>query len=83
MQDNGLDFDQISGDQVYTISLDPVPVESRINYQVTVNDTDGAGEYREPCQPDLIHAFENSDPDLVINEFMAGNDVTFAEFFID
>ncbi len=79
MQDNGLDFDQISGDQIYTVSLDPVPVESRINYQVTVNDTDGAGEYREPCRSDLIHAFENSDPDLVINEFMAGNDITFAD----
>lgn len=79
MQDNGVDFDLMAADQIYTVSLDPVNTESWIRYRVRVNDEEGAGEYAEPCSPGLVHAFENSDPDLVINELMAGNDVTLAD----
>ncbi len=79
MKDDGLNADRIAADRVYTVSLNPVYSESLISYRVKVNDTQGAGEYSEPCSPAVIRLFENSDPDLVINEFMAGNDITFAD----
>lgn len=79
MKDDGTNSDLISGDQVYTVSLDPVNNESKIRFQISVNDMGGSGTTMKPCQPVDIHIFENIEPDLVINEFMAGNDITFAD----
>lgn len=79
MKDDGADFDLNAGDRIFTVSLTPVFTDSWIRFQVRVNDTEGAGQYSEPCSPAVIRLFENSDPDLVINEFMAGNDITFAD----
>lgn len=79
MADDGMGLDLIAGDQIYTVSVEPAFAERWFRFQVRVNDKEGAGEYSEPCSPALIHTFESMDPDLVINEFMAGNDATFAD----
>lgn len=81
MYDNGLNPDLVADDNVYTVSLDPVSSDSRIKYQVKVNDQGGTGELIKPCQPVEIHVFETINPDLVINEFMAGNDQAIADEF--
>ena len=66
------------GNGDYTITLENIPFESEINFQIKVVDLIEQ-EQVLPCQPISIVAITGDKPLLFINEFMASNSLTIAD----
>lgn len=78
MSDDGTLPDRIAGDGIYTAELEPVGSAGEITFRIRASSVSGP-ENTEPCEGIRILVFESSSPDLVINEFMAGNILTKAD----
>lgn len=66
------------GNGIFTITLDNIPFESEVNYQIKVTDIIGK-EQILPCQPVIVAPITGDKPLLFINEFMASNSLTIAD----
>lgn len=79
---DGGDFQEVEmfavGNGEYIITLENIPFESEINFQIKVIDS-SEQEQVLPCQPISIVAITGDKPLLFINEFMASNSLTIAD----
>ncbi len=71
MSDDGSEGDLEAGDRIFTALIDPLGTSGNVTFQVRASSASDSA--LEPCQGIEITVFESPSPDLVINEFMAGN----------
>ncbi|MDX2444011.1 MAG: CotH kinase family protein [Bacteroidales bacterium] len=81
MLNNGLTPDITSIDSIYTTSVTGFNQAGTFYYQVRVKKPGDTFFDLQPCDPIPLSIFESLDPDLVLNEFMAGNDATIMDDF--
>lgn len=82
MKDNGLGNDEIAGDKFYSVSI-PAPLSSAgtIEYYIKATDSDNHST-REPFVKNFVAKLpEESEIQLLINEFMASNQIANADEF--
>jgi hypothetical protein len=72
MKDDGLAPDLTKADDIYAVALDPLESHGRLSFRVR-GYTPGGTETLAPCDAITGNIIESEKPDLVINEFMAGN----------
>jgi len=80
MYDDGLHHDIFPGDKVYGISIDNLPVNTTIDFQVHAQDNNNNFSLM-PCEQIRIEVLESLHPLLFINEFMADNLSTIPDGF--
>jgi hypothetical protein len=80
MADDGNHHDKEAGDGYYGVILPALQLNTTLSWQVDVTDEAGKSIYY-PYDPVLIELFPSLDPQLFINEMMAGNDSTIADEF--
>ena len=78
MFDDGLHNDIDANDGVYAITIDEMPLDTEIRYQVLAEKS-SANQTLQPCEAILYHYRESSMPLLRLNEFMASNDTTITD----
>lgn len=81
MLNNGISPDRSSADSIYTTSIPGYNQAGTFYYQVRVKKSGDSYFDLKPCDPISLSIFESFDPDLVLNEFMAGNDATIMDEF--
>jgi hypothetical protein len=81
MYDNGIEPDITANDNKYTTGISGFNQAVALQYQVRVSKAGDSYIDLQPCEPVNLAVFESKDPNLMINEFMAGNDVTIADEF--
>ena len=78
MFDDGNHHDGEAGDLTYGGTIDNIPLNTSLSYQIKV--TDGNNKTTTlPCIPVFIPGAGGENPTLFINEFMASNDMTIAD----
>jgi len=78
MFDDGNHHDGEAGDLTYGGTIDNIPLNTSLSYQIKV--TDGNNKTTTlPCLPVFIPGSGGENPVLFINEFMASNDKTIAD----
>lgn len=76
--DDGNHNDGIAGDLIYGGSIEAIPADSAVSFQIIASDS-LTNEKVIPCIPVLIPAYGSETPVLYINEFMASNSSTIAD----
>ncbi len=71
MKDDGVEPDRMAGDRIFTARTGPLDSPGQISCRIRASSSSGTAA--EPCRDIQISVFESFSPDLVINEFMAGN----------
>jgi hypothetical protein len=79
MLNDGAGNDQSAGDSIYTATVHTSGQTESYDFQVKVSKQGDTYIDIKPCSPTAISVVESVDPDLLINEFMAGNVMTLAD----
>jgi spore coat protein CotH len=78
MYDDGAHHDKDAGDGYFGCVLSPLQINQTLSWQVSATDNNSHATML-PCSPVTITFLPSSDPQLFINELMAGNDSTIAD----
>jgi spore coat protein CotH len=78
MFDDGLHNDGEAGDRIFGGTIDEIPENASITYQISVSDNENL-ESVMPCEPIYVPQSGNGEAILYINEFMASNNTTISD----